>query len=258
MGRLKNKVAIVTGAANGIGEGIARMFADEGAKVTLTDVDSNRLKQVVQEINDKNESSAIGIEHDVTKMEDWEKVIEETVKNFEKIDVLVNNAGISGLIAGFDETSLEEWNKVMDINSTGAFIGTKLVSKEMEKQNKGSIINISSVTSHCGSPQASIPYTASKGSIRSLTKASAALLGKKANIRVNSIHPGTVLTPMAIGGLSESQIEGVKSLSPMNIVGELEDIAYPAVFLASDEARFMTGSEMVVDGGWLMYEQIPG
>lgn len=170
MNRLDGKVAIVTGAASGIGLAIARIFVGEGAKVVATDVDIERLEQVVAELNNEFGKVALAVEQNVVNEEDWEKVVEAGVKEFGKINVLVNNAGIGGLDVPIDEYPLNEWNKVINVDATGNFLGIKHVVPEMKKANGGSIINISSLASMLALPSAGISYSAAKGATRSLAK----------------------------------------------------------------------------------------
>ncbi|WP_046721658.1 SDR family NAD(P)-dependent oxidoreductase [Heyndrickxia coagulans] len=252
MGRLSGKVAIITGAASGMGAVTAHLFAKEGAKVIATDVQLELLKQTVNNINAQFEDAAIAVEHDVTDESSWEKVVKIGAEHFGKINVLVNNAGIGGVDDPIEEYSLEEWNKVFSVDGTGSFLGMKHVVPEMKKAGRGSIINISSLASMLALPSAAVPYTAAKGAIRSLTKVVANQVASS-NIRVNSIHPGYILTDLVKKHVDE---ETIKSLSeahiPLGKFGDPEDIAYTSVFLASDESKFMTGSEIVVDGGQLI------
>ncbi|WP_301169905.1 glucose 1-dehydrogenase [Brevibacillus nitrificans] len=247
MGRLSGKVAIITGAAMGMGASEAKLFAKEGAKVIATDVQVEALNQVVQEINDQG-GDAVALKHNVASEEEWKSVIAEAVKRYGKVDVLVNNAGISSpkTIADME---MAEWNKVMDINFNGCVIGMKYVIPEMQKAGGGSIINISSIGGIVGMAGTS-PYTAAKGALRVLSKSAAVEYGKD-RIRVNSLHPGIVVTPMTLPSMEEGgAIPYYQAHTQLPYFGEPDDIAYGALYLASDESRFMTGAELVIDGGW--------
>jgi len=249
MGRLDGKVAIITGAASGMGAEEARLFAREGARVIATDLQEEKVREVVNEIKASN-GEAMSFKHDVTKPDDWERVVEATVEKFGKIDVLVNNAGIGGEegFAGIDAIDLDAWNKFMTVNATSNFLGIKNVVPAMRRNGKGSIVNISSIAGLIGGA-AGVHYTSSKGATRLLTKGAAVELGPD-NIRVNSVHPGFINTPMTSVVLDDEEMRGgaLKNI-PLGIVGEPEDVAYLVLFLASDEARFVTGAEFVIDGG---------
>lgn len=249
MGRLDGKVAIITGAGSGQGAEEARMFAKEGAKVVATDIQVEKVKAIAEEITGSG-GEAISFNHDVTKQDDWDMVVKETVARFGKLDILINNAGIGGA-EGFgliDSIDLDGWNKFMTVNATSNFLGIKAVVPEMRKSGQGSIVNISSMAGIVGGA-AGVHYTASKGATRLLTKGAAVELGPD-NIRVNSIHPGFINTPMTSVVLDDAEMKaGALKNIPLGIVGEPEDVAYLALFLASDEARFITGAEHLIDGG---------
>ena len=248
MGRLAGKVAIVTGAASGQGVAEARLFAQEGAKVVATDMNEALLNEVVAEINAKHSDAAIAIKHNVAEEADWIQVVNESVEKFGKVDVLVNNAGISGNIHALEEITVEEWHKVMNINALGNFLGMKHVVPEMRKVGGGSIVNISSLAGINGYGMLT-PYAASKGATRILTKGAANQLGPD-KIRVNSVHPGFVDTPMIAQYTSnEEAYNYLVSTIPLRTIAQPEDIAYAVLYLASDESRFVTGEELIIDGG---------
>ncbi|GIO31425.1 MULTISPECIES: SDR family NAD(P)-dependent oxidoreductase [Paenibacillus] len=246
MGRVSGKVAIVTGAAGGMGREDALLLAKEGAKVVVTDIQEEKVNEVVDQINQSG-GEAIGFRHDVTSEEEWIRIIDETVEKWGKIDVLVNNAGIS-LAKSLVDTTAQDWDKVMSINLTGGFFGIKHVIPVMQKNGGGSIINISSIAGLTGSNGAG-PYTASKGAVRLLTKAIAIDYGKD-NIRCNSIHPGYIETPMTKDLLADDQMtKWFLSNTPLARLGKAENIAAGVLFLASDESSFITGAELAIDGG---------
>ncbi|MGO1059697.1 SDR family NAD(P)-dependent oxidoreductase [Planococcus sp. FY231025] len=250
MARLEGKVAIITGAGSGQGAEEARLFAKEGAKVVATDIQEDKVKAVADEINAQYEGAAIAMKQDVTDERVWQTVVEEAVAKFGKVDILINNAGIGGA-EGFgkiDDVDLAGWERFMTVNATSNFLGIKSVVPEMRKSGKGSIVNISSMAGIVGGA-AGVHYTASKGATRLLTKGAAVELGPD-NIRVNSVHPGFINTPMTSVVLDNPEMKAtaLKDI-PLGIVGEPEDVAYLVLFLASDEARFITGSEYIIDGG---------
>lgn len=252
MNRLENKVAIITGGALGLGKACAELFAKEGAKVVVTDVKEKEGKEVVKGIKE-NGGDALFIKHDVSQEEAWDEVIKKTLNTFEKLDILVNNAGV-GVGGSVEETSMDEWRWLMSINLDGVFIGTREAVKAM-KDHGGSIINLSSIEGLVGDPNLAA-YNSSKGGVRLLTKSAALHCAKSGyKIRVNSIHPGYIWTPMVENYLKEQgDLEaGRKALNdmhPVGHVGEPNDIAYGALYLASDESKFVTGSELVIDGGY--------
>lgn len=255
--RLENKVALITGGVCGIGKAHSLLFASEGAKVVIT----TRRKtvegaQLAQEICNSG-GEAIFIPMDVRKESDWETAIQQTINHYGKLNILVNNAGIS-LAKDIEETSLEEWNEIMDTNSTGVFLGSKAAIKVMKSNNEDcSIINISSIDAIIGEAPLSA-YCASKGAVRSLTKAIALSCAEKNyRIRVNSVHPGyihTELTEKEAGdsGLSVREyLDKVGALHPIGRIGKPLDVAYASLYLASDESIWVTGTEMTVDGGYI-------
>ncbi|WP_099302651.1 SDR family NAD(P)-dependent oxidoreductase [Bacillus sp. Marseille-P3800] len=249
MNRLEGKVAIVTGAANGQGAAEARLFANEGAKVVATDMQFDKLNQLVNELNHKQKGSAIAIEHNVTSEEDWIQVIEKTIQSFGKIDILINNAGITGDSSmKLENYTIEEWDKVMNVNALGNFLGLKHAVPQMKKNGQGSIVNISSLAGINGIGGASA-YAASKGATRTLTKGAAKELGN-VHIRVNSIHPGFIETAMINDFTKDEDTKNhLLSQIPLHYLGKSEDVANAALFFASDESIFITGEELIIDGG---------
>ncbi|MCM3570982.1 glucose 1-dehydrogenase [Neobacillus mesonae] len=253
MGRLEGKVAIITGAASGMGLAGAQLFAKEGAKVVATDVVVEKLERNVNEIIE-NGGDVTALQLDVSKPESWSDVIDKTIRKYGKIDVLVNNAGIH-IAKGILEAELDDWNKVMAINTTGVWLGMKAVIPHMQKNGGGSIINTSSIAAIVGGigDGHGAAYSASKGAVRSLTKHAAQWFGEN-NIRVNSVHPGAIFTGMAeaVGIKTQenmgSHYNGKAALRPY--AGESMDIANAYLYLASDESKYVTGLELIVDGGW--------
>jgi NAD(P)-dependent dehydrogenase (short-subunit alcohol dehydrogenase family) len=258
--RLSGKVAIITGGASGIGEETARLFADHGASVVLCDVQDDLGRSVAHEITDGG-GVAEYRNLDVCNENKWIALIGDVERKYGRVDVLGNIAGISGRPAGVTvqasgvmtgmalaEQTLESWNRIMEVNATGVFLGTKHVIPAMQRAGGGSIINISSICGIVGS-FANAAYHASKGAVRIFSK-SAALQYAKDQIRVNSVHPGFVDTPMARPGLLGNESGKARmDATPLGRFGKPIDIAYGCLYLASDEAAWMTGSELVIDGG---------
>ena len=253
-GRLAGKVAIVTGAAGGIGEATARLFAREGAKVVDADIKEVQGQKVVHDIRQAG-GDAFYFAHDVRREDSWQSLMEETVRQNGKLNILVNNAGIIK-IADIEDTNLEDWQAIMDVNATGAFLGTKMAILTMKSNGElCSIINRSSVAGQVGD-KTMFAYCASKGAVTLLTKAAAlSCAAKDYKIRINSVHPAYVRTNMTKGeaaevGLSEEEyMEGAKSIHPIG-VGDAIDVAYLDLYLASDESKWITGGEFNVDGGF--------
>ena len=244
MGRLHGKVALISGGARGQGATEARLFVREGAKVVFGDVLDDDGRQVEETIRQAG-SEATYVHLDVTQEELWQQAVETCVSTYGKLDILVNNAGIVRR-ATIEETSKELWDQVLAVNATGVFLGTKTAIPAMRQAGGGSIINISSISGMLavGAPA----YSASKGAVRVLTKVTA-IQHAKDNIRCNSVHPGPVDTPMIQSsdpGWRARATEGV----PLGRVGTTEDVAYGVLYLASDEAAYITGSELVIDGGY--------
>jgi cyclopentanol dehydrogenase len=248
MQRLHNKVAIVTGAAGGMGAAIAQLFAEQGALVLATDIQFEKMNTWVQEC--RRHSLAIEcIRHDVGSEDDWKRVVEKALHLYAKIDILINNAGVYQPMETTEATSLERWNQVLQINLTSAFLGAKAVLPHLKKSGKSAIVNISSIAGIVGGNGA--PYSASKAAMRLLTKDQAIEFAPY-HIRVNSIHPGGIMTPMVEPLLptDPAMLEAMmKNMCPMGRIGAAKDIAYGALYLASDESAYVTGAELVIDGG---------
>lgn len=251
--RVKGKVALVTGGALGIGEACCLMLAREGARVVCTDIKEAEGKAVVDRVVQAG-GDAVFMKHDVASEADWQRVIADTVKKYGKLDILVNNAGV-GLAAPVDQETLAQWRRLMSINLDGVFLGTKYAIPAMAKGGGGSIINMSSIEGLIGDANIAA-YNASKGGVRLLTK-SAALRCAQAgfNIRVNSIHPGYIWTPMVANYVNAAPDpaaakKALETLHPVGRMGEPDDIAYGVLYLAADESKFITGAELVIDGGY--------
>ncbi len=253
MKRVDQKVAVITGAACGIGRATALLLAREGAKVAVTDINDKAGNSLADEIN-----AAGGLARywhlDTTDEDNVQKVFAEVVGEFGSIDILINNAGIAGVDKPTHEISKQEWETLMSINVTGVFLCTKHVIPYMQKVSAGSIINMSSIYGLVGAADLP-PYHASKGAVRLMSK-NDALMYAKDNIRVNSIHPGFIRTPL-VEALAEESPGGaaafmsqLDSLHPIGHTGEPDDVAYGVLYLASDESKFVTGAELVIDGGY--------
>ncbi|MCS5654427.1 MAG: glucose 1-dehydrogenase [SAR202 cluster bacterium] len=244
--RLQGKVAIITGAARGQGAEEARMFAKEGAKVVLADVTDQEGTAVAAEIAEMG-GDALYVHLDVTNEDEWDAAVQSAVASFGKLDILVNNAGIwrRGHVL---ETSSDQWDDIMDVNAKGVFLGTKAAIPEMRKAGGGSIVNISSTAGLVGS-KTSAAYSASKGAVRIFTKSTAVQYAAE-GIRANSIHPGPIDTDMGDQVWPDAASKSASvTRTALNRMGTPEDIAYGALYLASDESSFVTGSELVIDGG---------
>ena len=244
--RVEGKVALVSGGARGIGAATSKLLAQEGAAVVLADVLETEGRATEAEIAETGGQATFML-LDVTDEENWQRVIDATVATYGRLDVVVNNAGISGR-ANVEETQAETWDRVMDVNGKGVFLGTKLAIPELRKVGGGSIINISSIYGIIGS-ETSAAYHASKGAVRIFTKA-AAIQYASEGIRVNSVHPGFVDSPMTAASHASPEVHNLRiERTPLGRMGTPEDIAAGILYLASDESSFVTGSELVIDGG---------
>ena len=248
MGRLENKVALVTGGSRGMGAAEALMFAKEGAHVVIGDILEKEGEKTASEI-DSPDARCLFEKLDVLKASDWESVIERIISTFGKLDILVNNAGVTSREMLL-ETSEMEWDRVMDINTKGTFLGIKTAIPALKSSGGGSIINISSQMGLVGADYISPQYQASKGAVRILTK-SVAIQYASDNIRCNSIHPAPIETDMTAHIRENADaFQNMLRRIPMGRYGKSEEVAYAVLYLASDESSFVTGSEIVVDGGW--------
>src|SRR5262245_42167290 len=246
--RLAGKVALISGAARGMGAAEARLFAREGARVVLGDVLEAEGAAVQADITAKG-GEALFVRLDVTRESDWEQAVASTVRRFGKLDVLVNNAGI-GSAGRVEEAAAETWDRVMEVNAKGVFLGPRAALPAMRRAGGGSIVNISSQLGLVGMDDSSPQYTASKGAVRLLTKTTA-LQYARDGIRCNSVHPGPIVTPMTERRRAEPAVyQRMLSRIPLGRYGEPDEVAYGVLYLASDESAFVTGSELVIDGGW--------
>jgi NAD(P)-dependent dehydrogenase (short-subunit alcohol dehydrogenase family) len=245
--RLKDKVAIITGAAAGMGAATARLFAREGAKLLLTDIDDKDGPAVAADIVRTNGDARFE-KHDVSKEADWQRVVDAALAAYGRIDILINNAGISGSIP--DKLDIEMWDRQFSINARGNFLGLRAVIPIMQKQKAGAIVNISSISGVVGQEYVHMGYNAAKGAVRTMTKAAAVQYAPE-GIRVNSVHPG-ILPPMRTSKLTADPAMREKMVRavPMRRAGEVDEVAYANLFLASDEASYITGVELMVDGGY--------
>ena len=246
--RLEGKVAIVSGASGGMGAEEARLFAREGAKVVIADIIDDDGEAVARQIEDSG-GEAIYVHTDVTSAESWEALVQTTLDKYGKVDILVNNAGISSG-SHEDPLDIEGWSRIMDVNSTGVYLGTRAVIPTMQQAGGGSIVNISSIMGFVGGEGGHPAYHASKGAVRIFTKATAVRYGPD-GIRANSIHPGFMPPMRSSSFRSDGQLEDLVRLTPLRRTGETIEVANGVLFLASDEASFVTGTELVIDGGFI-------
>src|SRR5580700_1756191 len=247
--RLEDKVALITGGASGMGASMARIFAREGAKVVVADVLDEEGNKIVADITQAN-GAAMFRHLDVTSEAEWKAAVDATVAEFGKLDILVNNAGLSGsAVEDLFETAA--WDRLMAVNAGGVFLGMKFAVPLMTAQGGGAIVNVSSISGITGQHGVHVGYNASKGAVRTLTKAAAVQHGRD-NIRVNSVHPG-LMPPMRTSGRTADPAVRAKMLEgvPLRRAGEIDEVANAVLFLASDEASYITGVELYVDGGFL-------
>lgn len=247
--RVQGKVAMITGGANGMGAAEIQLFAQEGAKVVIADILESEGQQLEASVNASG-GEALFVRLDVTSEEDWQEAVTTVVSRFGTLDILVNNAGISGSYTS-DLMATEAWDRIMGINARGVFLGLKYAIPVMQRSGGGSIVNISSISGFVGQDYVHMAYNASKGAVRLMTK-SAAVQVAKDGIRVNSVHPG-IMPPMRTSRGTATPETRARMLAqvPMGREGRREEVAYAVLFLASDEASYITGTELVVDGGFL-------
>lgn len=248
MDRLTDRTAIVTGAASGIGKATAQRLASEGANVVITDINDDAGQAVAAEITGQGYSAAF-MHHDVTKEADWQRVIDDTVAAYSGLDILVNNAGMGDLL-DIDAATLSDWDRTIAIDQTSIFLGMKLASPHLKASGHGSVINISSIFGISGGFGTSPAYHAAKGAVRTLTK-NVALLWAQQGVRVNSVHPGFIDTPILSEAKGTPFEQAMLDMTPMGRLGKPEEIAAAVAYLASDDASFVTGCELAVDGGYL-------
>jgi cyclopentanol dehydrogenase len=246
--RLAGKVALISGGARGMGAAEARLFAREGAQVVIGDILEAEGRAVESDIRAKG-GEAVFVRLDVTQESDWQRAVAEAVNRFGRLNVLVNNAGIGGG-GRIEDTTVEAWDRMMEVNAKGVFLGTKAAIPAMRRAGGGSIVNISSQLGLVGTDNSSPQYQASKGAVRLLTKATAIQYARE-GIRANSVHPGPIVTAMTERRRADpAQAQLMVSRIPLGRYGEPDEVAYGVLYLASDEAAFVTGSELVIDGGW--------
>jgi len=247
--RLENKVALITGAASGMGASMARIFAREGAKVVVADVLEQEGQAVAAEITQAN-GAAMFRRLDVSNEAEWKATVDAALAEFKKLDILVNDAGLSGSAVD-DLFDTAAWDRLMVVNARGVFLGMKFAIPVMKAAGGGSIVNISSISGITGQDHVHVGYNASKGAVRTLTKAAAVQHGRD-NIRVNSVHPG-IMPPMRSSGRTADPNIRAEMLRqvPMGRAGRVEEVANAVLFLASEEASYITGAELWVDGGYL-------
>jgi cyclopentanol dehydrogenase len=246
--RLRGKAALVSGGARGIGASVARLFVREGAAVLIGDVLEAEGRAVEADLWTAG-GNALFVRLDVTDEGDWDRAVSAAVERFGRLDVLVNNAGV-GVQSRIEDTTVKEWDRVMDVNAKGVFLGTRAAIPAMRRAGGGSIVNISSQLGLVGTDNSSPQYQASKGAVRLLTKATAIQYARE-EIRANSVHPGPIVTAMTEKRRADPETyRTMLSRVPLGRFGESDEVAYGVLYLASDEAAFVTGSELVIDGGW--------
>ena len=249
--KLKNKIAIITGARRGIGFGIAEEMAKEGATIIISDIDEKECQKACKKIEQKYKTKTLAIKCDVSNKNEVDNLINQTIKKFKRVDIMVNNAGIA-IQKPFIHTTEEDYDLTLNINLKGVFLCSQAAAKQMIKQKSGKIISTASIAGLVGFGNISA-YSASKGGIIALTKELALDLGKY-NINVNAIAPGIIKTKMTEAMLKDKKTkEGLLAQTPLGKIGSPNDIGKAAVFLASDDANFITGQTLVVDGGWISH-----
>ena len=244
MGKLTGKVAIITGAAQGMGESHVRKFIEEGAKVAITDVNLEGAQKLADELGE----NAIALKLDVSSEENWIEVVEKTEEAFGPVTVLVNNAGI-GIFKPLEELTIADFELTFKVDELGVFLGMQKVAPSMKKAGVGSIVNISSVDGLVSAPTA-IAYSSAKHAVTGMTKGAAAELGPH-NIRVNSVHPGIIKTPMAAQDDVEEYLKQLEQDIPLRRRADVEEVSNLVVYLASDDSSYSTGAQFVVDGGMI-------
>lgn len=248
MGRLAGKVAVISGAGRGMGASHAQLFVEEGAKVVLTDLNAQAGSRLAEELG----NNAVFVHQDVTKLSEWQKVVEAARDSFGGLDILVNNAGILGPLADTKDLTEDDYNLVLSVNQNSVFFGMKSVLPLMLERGSGSIVNISSIAgmaANYGFP--SLAYVASKFAVRGMTKATAIEFGKH-NIRVNSVHPGFIQTPMMVEATDEVGGDALAQI-PLGRIADPREVSNLVLFLASDESSYITGAEHLVDAGMLAH-----
>jgi NAD(P)-dependent dehydrogenase (short-subunit alcohol dehydrogenase family) len=252
MGRVADKVVLVTGAGSGIGRATAKLLASEGATVIVSDINAAGGHQTVQQIGGPNSGGGARFEeHDTSREDDWKRIVEGILEREGRLNGLVNNAGIAGPFpATFETETLEQWRRMLAVNVEGVFLGCKHAVPAMRQSGGGSIVNTSSLAAFLGTPDLSA-YGASKGAVRQFTKTVAIDCARKGyKVRCNSVHPGVIMTPMGEKVLPGDKVkERMRKRIPIGDFGQPEDIAYGILYLISDESRFVTGAELVIDGG---------
>lgn len=240
MNRLEGKVAIITGGAQGMGAAHATLFVNEGAKVVLTDLNEEKGLKLAEDLGE----NAVFVKQNVASESDWAAVISKAEEAFGPVNILVNNAGIT-MAKSMMETTLEEYRRIVEINQVSVFLGMKAVIPSMQKAGNGSIVNISSLN---GLVAGAIGYTDTKFAVRGMTKA-AAIEAAHYNVRVNSVHPGVIATPMVMQEDTKAAVEEFSKFIPMGRVAQPEEVSKMVLFLASDDSSYSTGSEFIIDGG---------
>ena len=252
MGRVEDKIALITGAAQGLGAETARLLVAEGASVVLTDINVDGARQTADEINAQDSDKAVAFEQDVSNESGWQQTIEATRKQFGGLNILVNNAGI-GSIGSVEDESLETWQRVHDVDLNSVFLGCKFGIPLMAKSGGGSIVNVSSISGIIAAHNLAA-YNSAKAAVRHLSKSVALHCAhERNNIRCNSVHPAFIDTPildgLVAGSDRDAALEKLGRQIPLGRVGQPEDVAFAVLYLASDESQFVTGSEIRIDGG---------